>query len=127
MDHQALAGVPLFAGMSDRELQDCAACFEQKRVLMGERLTTEDDYGYSFFLVLEGRVRVEIDDEAVVELGPGDHFGEVALVTGSKRNATVKALEACQLAKIMTWDFQELMTNNATLAARLQAVAEERS
>ncbi len=127
MDQQALAGVPLFEGMDDDGLRDCADSFQPLQVLMGDELTTQDDFGYSFFVVLEGRVRVAIDGEAAVELGPGDHFGEVALVTGNKRNATVKALETCQLAKLMTWDFQQLRERNPTFEARIQASVADRS
>ena len=127
MDQQALAGVTLFDGMSDDELNECAAAFKHARGLMGENLTSQDGFGYSFFIVLSGRVQVEIGGETVAELGAGDYFGEVALVRGEKRNATVRALETCELAKIMTWDFKELMADHPTLAGRLKAVADERS
>ncbi len=127
MDQQALQATALFEGMSEAEVEESAAAFEPKRVFMGEELTREGDFGYSFFVVLSGRVRVEIGGESVAELEAGDHFGEVALVNGDKRNATVKALETSELAKIMTWDFQELLETNPTLAGRLKAVAEERA
>ena len=127
MDQQALVGIALFDGMSDAELKESAAAFEQTQVLMGKSLTSQNDFGYSFFIVLSGRVEVEIGGETVAQLGAGDHFGEVALVQGNKRNATVKALETCELAKIMTWDFQELMAHNPTLAARLKDAADKRS
>lgn len=122
-----LADVPLFQGMSDEELQDCGQLFEPARVLMGDVLTAKDDFGYSLCIVLEGRVKVEVDGERVAELGAGEHFGEVAMVTGAKRNATVTAMETCQLAKIMIWNFDDLTERSPNLAARLKAVAEERS
>ena len=127
IDHNVLANVPLFQGMSDEELQDCAKLFEQTRVLMGDVLTAKDDFGYSLCIVLEGQVKVDVDGEMVAELGAGEHFGEVALVTGAKRNATVTAMETCQLAKIMIWNFDELTEKSPNLAARLKAVAEERA
>lgn len=127
MDHQKLGGVPLFAGMDDTELRQCAAAFEETRALMGERLTTVDDFGYSFFIVLSGRVRVDIGGETVAQLGAGDHFGEVALVSGQRRNATVSALETCDLAKIMVWDFQQLTSEHPTLASRVRQAAADRS
>jgi CRP-like cAMP-binding protein len=127
IDHNVLANVPLFKGMSDEELQGCAKLFEQTRVLMGDVLTAKDDFGYSLCIVLEGQVKVDVDGEMVAELGAGEHFGEVALVTGAKRNATVTAMETCQLAKIMIWNFDELTERSPNLAARLKAVAEERS
>ena len=126
MDHSELAGFALFEGMSEDELKHSAELFEPIRRLGGERVTRIDDFGYSLFLVLKGRVRVEIDGENVAELGVGDHFGEVPLVTGKKRNATVVALETCELGKIMTWDFQELMETHPVLAERIKAVAADR-
>jgi CRP-like cAMP-binding protein len=127
MDHEALRVSPLVEGMTDEELIETASLFEESRSLMGEAVTKEDDFGYSFFIVLDGRVRVEIGDDVVNELGPGDHFGEVALVNGEKRNATVKALETCHLAKIMTWDFPKLMDEHPVLAGRIKASAERYS
>ena len=73
MDQNALAGVGLFEGMSEEELERCARSFESIRVLMGDRVAQEDDYGYSFFIVLDGRVRISRDGEAVAELSAGDH------------------------------------------------------
>ena len=127
MDHEALKISSLVEGMTDDELAATAELFEESRYLMGDRVTREADFGYSFFIVLDGRVQVEVGDEVVAELGAGDHFGEVALVTGDKRNATVKALETCHLAKIMTWDFPKLMDEHPTLAGRIKASADARS
>lgn len=124
---QRLTGAPLFDGMTDDERETAAALFQPVRVLMGEPLTAEGDFGYSFFVVMSGRVKVDLGDDGSVELGPGDHFGEVALVTGNRRNATVTALEGCELAKIMTWDFGELMNQSPALASRIQASADARS
>ncbi|MCP5024879.1 MAG: cyclic nucleotide-binding domain-containing protein [Actinomycetia bacterium] len=109
------------------ELEQSAALFERIRRMAGERVTREADYGYSLFLVLAGRLQVEVDGETVAELGPGDHFGEVSLVTGQKRNATVRALETCELGKIMVWEFKELMDLHPSLATRIEAVAADRS
>lgn len=126
MDHETLKISSLFDGMTEEEATATAELFEEGRYLMGDRVTREDDYGYSFFIVLAGKVRVNVGDNAVAELTPGDHFGEVALVSGERRNATVTALESCRLAKIMTWDFPKLLEEHPTLAERLRASAEQR-
>ncbi|MEM8922557.1 MAG: cyclic nucleotide-binding domain-containing protein [Actinomycetota bacterium] len=126
MDHQALAAASLFEGMSEAEIESCAAAFTQVDALMGDRLTTEEDFGYSFFIVLSGRVKVSADGDELAELSAGDHFGEVALVTGARRNATVTAMERSSLAKIMTWDFKKLTDDFPVLAARLSAIADAR-
>lgn len=127
MDHKLLGTFPLFDGMTDAELERSVAAFEPIRRLAGERVTKEDDYGYSFFLVVSGKVVVESGSETVAELGPGDHFGEVALVTGNKRNATVRAIETCELAKTMAWEFSALLESNPVLAERIRVIAGERS
>ena len=128
MDHQALASVKLFDGMTEDELKHCAKAFEEpiKRV-GGERVTRKDDFGYSFFLVLGGSVQVHYGEEAVAKLEKGDCFGEVSLVTGEKRNATVTALESCELAKMMSWNFTELMGTHPKLAERIKRLVDERS
>ena len=126
MDADALRETALFAGMSADEVAAAAEHFEEVMVRVGDELTHEDDFGYSFFVVLEGHVTVRRDDETLAELGPGDHFGEVALVQGQKRNATVKAAEYGRVAKMMIWDFRELVEKNPVLAARIQQAAEQR-
>ncbi len=125
MDPEALRISGLVVGMSDEELAATAELFEESRSLMGDAMTRQDDFGYSFFIVLEGRVRVDVSNDVVAELGPGDHFGEVALVNGRKRNATVKAIETCRVAKIMTWDFPKLLEQHAVLAGRIKASAKK--
>jgi CRP/FNR family cyclic AMP-dependent transcriptional regulator len=127
MDSEALRISSLFDGMADDEASATAELFEEGRYLMGDRVTHENDFGYSFFIVVEGKVRVNVGDEVVAELVAGDHFGEVALVSGERRNATVTAIESCRLAKIMTWDFPKLLEEHPTLAGRIRASAEKRS
>ena len=126
MDNETLRAFSLFDGMSPEELDRKVLLFEPIRRLAGERVTKEDDFGYSLFLVISGRLSVDHGGEIVAEIGAGDHFGEVSLVTGKKRNATVTALETCELAKIMTWDFDALLAEHPVLAARIKAIADQR-
>lgn len=126
MDAQALAGFELFAGLTDDHVSRLSELFTEQRVLMGEQLTEEDDFGYSFFLVLDGQLRVSIDGAEVSQLASGDHFGEMALVRGDRRNATVTASQTCRVAKMMAWDFNELVEQYPELAQRLEAVAAAR-
>ena len=127
MDIETLRRFDLFEGMSDDELARKLELFEPIRRLAGERVTKKDDFGYSLFLVIEGRLSVDAGSGVIAEIAAGDHFGEVSLVTGEKRNATVTAVETCELAKIMTWDFGTLMAEHPILAARIKAIADERT
>lgn len=127
MDAKTLASFDLFEGFSEDRLAKIIDLFIENRILMGDHLTDKDDYGYSFFLVLSGHVKVSVDGEEVAQLGPGEYFGEVALTTGKKRNATVVATETTYVAKLMTWNFKELAEEYPVFAARLEAKAAERS
>ena len=126
MDIETLRGFSLFEGLSDEDLEREVVLFEPIRRMAGDRVTKEDDFGYSLFLVISGRLSVDHGGEIVAEIGTGDHFGEVSLVTGKKRNATVTALETCELAKIMTWDFDTLLAEQPLLAGRIKAVVDQR-
>lgn len=127
MDAQTLAPIDLFAGLTADQLDGCSSLFTEQRVLMGEHLTDENEFGYSFFVVLDGHVKVLVDGQEVAALGPGDHFGERALVGGERRNATVTATETTRVAKMMTWDFAKLLDDHPELARRIEAKAAERS
>jgi len=127
MDIETLRTFDLFEGMSDEELTRKLELFEPIRRMAGERVTQKDDFGYSLFLVISGRLSVDAGDGVIAEVGAGDCFGEVSLVTGEKRNATVTALETCDLAKIMMWDFDELLTEHPVLAARIKAIVDGRT
>jgi CRP-like cAMP-binding protein len=126
MDAANLAEVSIFEGMSDAELADCAASFEELEVLTGTTMTEKDDFGYTFFVVLSGELAVERDGAEVARLGAGDSFGEQALLGGDRRNATVTALERTRLAKMMVWDMSELLEKNQVLAGRIQEIADSR-
>lgn len=121
-----LVDFDLFSGLSPDQLDSCAALFSEQRVLMGERLTHEDDFSYSLFLVLDGTVKVSVDGEVVARLGPGEYFGEVGLIRNERRNAEVTATETCRVAKLMTWDFEKLTQTHPALTERLEAKAAER-
>ena len=121
-----LVAFDLFSGLTPDQLDSCAALFNEQRVLMGEKLTTEDDFSYSLFLVLDGAVKVSVDGDQVATLGAGEYFGEVGLVRGERRNAEVTATETCRVAKLMTWDFEKLTESHPVLAQRLEAKAAER-
>lgn len=122
-----LAGIGLFEGLSADELDSCAALMTPAEVLTGEKLTTEDDYGYSFIVVLDGGVKVKVGEEVVAEMNSGDYFGEVSLVQHQKRNATVVASSRTKLAKVMTWNFEEFLAINPAIKTRIDAAVADRN
>ena len=122
MDTSMLRTLPLFEGLSDDELERCAALLQEQEVVGGSSLASEGDFSYKFFVVIEGEVDVHQDFELVARLGPGDVFGERGLVMGERRNARVTAHSRSVLASMMTWDFKTMTEEIPLVAERIEAV-----
>lgn len=88
---QHLAEVPLFAGLSKRDLQKIAKASDEVTVEAGRELVTQGKTGRECFIILSGTARVTCNGVDVATLGPGEYFGELALLDGGPRTATVTA------------------------------------
>jgi len=86
-----LRTVPLFAGLEDRDLESLADEFNERRFAAGDAIALEGEGGLMFFVVDSGEATVEVQGQEVARLGPGDSFGEIALIDRRPRTATVKA------------------------------------
>ena len=126
MDVKRLQSLPLFQGIANDELEAIAGKFQSAEMLAGSSLAKQDDFAYRFFVVLEGQVEVYRDFEHVADIGPGEFFGEMGLVSGERRNARVTAKTRVDIAWMMPWDFDEMTTSNADIAARISAVVAAR-
>jgi CRP-like cAMP-binding protein len=104
-----LAAVPLFSACSKRELQAVAKAVERLTVPAGKVLVTEGSAGAEFFVVIEGRARVERHGREVATLGPGAFFGDLALLDPAPRNATVVATTEMDVARIGQRAFDQLL------------------
>jgi voltage-gated potassium channel len=103
-----LRALPLFASLSDAELERLGRAFEEKHVSPGAHLTLEGASGYSFFVIESGTVRVERDGQLLTTLSDGDYFGEAAILTGERRNATVTAASDVELLVLFGTEFRVL-------------------
>ncbi len=121
-----LAGVPLLAGADAEALEALAADAHPRRVLAGEWLIREGDDAEDLYVVLRGRLRavagVDADRRTLRVLGPGAAIGELALLTGSLRSASVQAVRDSTLLQLGRGRFVELMERDPRFAA---AVARE--
>ena len=121
-----LAGVPLLAGAGAEALEALAADAYPRRVLAGEWLIREGDDAEDLYVVLRGRLRavagVDADRRTLRVLGPGAAIGELALLTGSVRSASVQAVRDSTLLQLGRGRFVELMERDPHFAA---AVARE--
>jgi CRP/FNR family cyclic AMP-dependent transcriptional regulator len=114
-----LKKVPLFAGLDDRELEQIAATMRERRFSEGDTVTEEGAGGAGFFVVEAGEAEVSVDGEPRGTIGAGDYFGEIALLTGSDRTATIKAKSEMVCWGMTPWDFRPLVESNSAIAWKL--------
>jgi CRP-like cAMP-binding protein len=120
-----LARVKLFSGLSKRQLSKLARQVKVREFRPGVDVVTEGTMsGVGFFIIASGEAAVRVDGAEVARLGPGDHFGELALVTEEARMATVTAVTRLTCHVIALWDFRKFAKENPDVCwALLQHLA----
>jgi CRP-like cAMP-binding protein len=116
---ELLRKIDLFEEMSKKELGRLAKSFRESRFSAGETIASEGTRGVGFFVIGEGRVQYSVGGEDVGQGGPGDYFGEIALIDDGPRTATVKAGSDVIAYGLASWEFQPLVEENAALAWEL--------
>ena len=120
-----LATVPLFARMDGRELERLGQLADEVEVGLDRVLAEQGETGHEFFIVLEGRLTVLDGRTPIATLGPGDFFGEIALLDGRPRTATVRADGIARLLVVAHREFHALMDEFPSVrTAVLEAVAD---
>jgi CRP/FNR family cyclic AMP-dependent transcriptional regulator len=115
-----LKRVPLFSGLSQRQLRQLAKDFRDRRVPAGALLAKQGEMsGVAFFVIVEGEAAVIIDGTPVGTMGPGDHFGELAMITGRERTATVEAVTPMRCHTIQFWHFRAFAKKNPEVTWKL--------
>jgi pyruvate,water dikinase len=114
-----LPDVPLFAGLSDIEVEQIARRFKARRFPAGETVIREGSGGASFYLIDSGEATVSIRGEVVATLGRGDHFGEIALIDEGERHATVTAVTDHVCHGLTYWEFRPLVQQNGAIGWKL--------
>jgi CRP/FNR family cyclic AMP-dependent transcriptional regulator len=118
--------VPLFSGLSERDLKSLAQSFKELKFSAGETIASEGKGGVGFFVIGEGTVAYSIAGEGQGRGGPGDYFGEIALLDDGPRSATVTAESDVIVYGITTWEFRPLVETNASIAWELLQVLAKR-
>jgi CRP-like cAMP-binding protein len=121
-----LAKVPLFSGCTKRELRHIAGATKVVDHEAGAVIAREGDKGMGFFLIVDGTARVAIGGRTRAKLGPGDYFGEIALLDEGPRSATVSAETDMKLLGLTAWAFRRLVAQNPSIAPKLLKVMGER-
>jgi len=115
-----LARVPLFSGLNARQRRKLARLARERNVRAGTAVVKEGLMGgVSFFVVAEGEATVTIGGKEVASLGPGSHFGELALINNRERSATVTAKTPMRCLEIRFWDFRDFAHANPDVMWKL--------
>lgn len=121
-----LQKVPLFASLDDREREQIAASMVERRFAAGDTITREGAGGVGFFVVEDGQAEVTVGGEPRGTLGPGDYFGEIALLTDSARTATIVATTDMACYGMTSWEFRPLVESNSEIAWKLLTAMAEK-
>lgn len=116
---RALSNVPLFTGCDDGQLRSIAEVSHLIAFDDGQVIVPEGEKGQGFYLVLAGEALVMRDGSEVARLGTGEFFGEVALIEGTPRNATVLASGSTVCLGILRSDFRTLLVRQPRIALRI--------
>jgi CRP/FNR family cyclic AMP-dependent transcriptional regulator len=108
--------VPLFDGLREKDLQKLAKRLTARRFREGQTVTVQGQSGIGFFVIEEGTAAVEVEGEVVRELGPGDYFGEVALIDSGPRSATVTATSDLRCRGLTAWEFRPFVHEHPEVA-----------
>jgi CRP-like cAMP-binding protein len=117
---EALSRVPLLSELDSKQLNALARSFTERAFPAGTVVVKEgDERGIGFFVIADGQARVSRKGEELDTLGPGDHFGEIALIGDRVRTATVTAETDLQTFVTTVWEFRAFVQNDPDVAWKL--------
>jgi CRP/FNR family cyclic AMP-dependent transcriptional regulator len=118
---ERLAALRAFSGLSKSDLKKLAAITAELDVPAGEELTKQGRFAHEFFVIEDGSVEVRQDGERIAELGPGDFFGEIALIAAERRTATVVATTPLRIVVMSTQEFRRMEREMPLVADRIRS------
>jgi CRP-like cAMP-binding protein len=127
VDPVRLRDLPLFSELAEAELVHLAAYAEMKSADPGAVFIHEGASGYTFFVILEGTVDVDRNGERIESLGPGDFFGEMAILGSGRRNATVTASTHVEVLVLFGTVFRTMESDHPHVAELIRRKVAERA
>ena len=122
--NEMLSQVPLFAGLEPRDLDRIGDSCKQRNFAAGDTIASEGSSGAGFFVIGDGTAKVTVHGEERATLGPGQYFGEIALLDEGARTATVTAETDMTTYAMTFWEFRPIVETDARIAWKLvQALA----
>jgi CRP-like cAMP-binding protein len=121
---EVLRNVPLFAELDEQDLEQLSRQLHERRFPEGSDVTVEGAGGAGFFVIAEGNAEVTVGGEHRATLGPGDHFGEIALIDAGIRSASIVAATDLLCYGLTPWEFRPFVEEHPQVAwALLQVLA----
>jgi cAMP-dependent protein kinase regulator/CRP/FNR family cyclic AMP-dependent transcriptional regulator/cGMP-dependent protein kinase 2 len=121
-----LSGVPIFSELSPKELAAIARAAKEITHREGSVLAREGESGIGFFLISDGTAKVTVAGRTRTTLKPGDFFGEIGLLSGTVRNATVRATAPSEVLELDAEGFRDLIESSQATKERVQSGMEQR-
>ena len=122
----SLHEIPIFSELSKKELRSVEQLMTQVTVKEGATLTKQGEPGREFMIITAGTARVDIDASTVAHLGPGDFLGELAVISGTPRTATVSATSEMTVEVLNRREFMSLLDQSAALGRKILVGAVKR-
>jgi CRP-like cAMP-binding protein len=116
---ESLQAVPLFSELDRKALKQLASAMKERTFPPGSVVTEEGTGGVAFFVIDDGEAEVSVDGQVKRTLVPGDHFGELALLSGAPRSATILAKTDLRCFGLTSWQFKPLVQEDGTIAWKL--------
>jgi CRP/FNR family cyclic AMP-dependent transcriptional regulator len=116
---ELLQRVPLFSEFEHGELERLARSFKERTFAAGSTVVGEGKTGAGFFVIESGEATVSSHGDERRKLGPGDYFGEIALIDDGARSATITADSDLRCYGLTSWEFRPLVESNASIAWKL--------
>jgi CRP-like cAMP-binding protein len=113
---ELLKQVPLFESLQEKQLKALSSEMTERRFSEGQELTAEGAGGAGFFVIESGSAKVTVDGADRRTLGPRDYFGEIALIDGGKRTATITATSDGVAYGLTRWQFKPLVESHGEIA-----------
>ena len=127
MNAEELKSVPLFASLGDDARRELAVWLDEVKVSEGKHLVDEGDYAYDLSVIVDGSAEVTRGGEHVADLGPGDFFGEMGVLSEEgRRNATVVAKSEMKLLTLLHWDVDRMRKSAPEMIDQLSEAIRER-
>lgn len=113
---EALRQVPIFSELSGRDLKRLAREMHHRSFKAGEDIVLQGESGLGFFIITSGRATVRLENDEIGSLGPGEWFGEMSIVDGGARAATVHAEEDLECEAMTAWHFKPFVAEHPDFA-----------